>query len=250
MEPTKRVMFISTKETLITNGVVNKLKGAGLEPYYVYNRDQLIAHSKEEHRAVVYYMDDDVSELEELHTTLDELSSKNGGRIICVGSQAQYDTFLDHFSQLHVAGFFERPLNMDRFLKCVTEGAVSKANLKKRILIVDDDASYRQLVREWLKEKYDVSMANGGTQAIALLSKKEVDLVLLDYEMPIVPGPQVMEMIRSLPQAAELPIVFLTGKDDEMSIRRVLELHPAGYLLKTVSDAELLKKVESVLAGA
>lgn len=249
METTNKVMFISTKETLITNGLINKLRGEGLEPYYVYNVEQLVAHAEEEHCAVIYYMDDGVDNLAELHTTLDELCAEYGYKVVCVGSQAQYDTFLEDFTATRVAGFFERPLNMEQFLKCVAAGPVS-ANRKKRILIVDDDARQRQLVREWLKGTYDVSMANGGPQAIAVLSAQECDLVLLDYEMPIVSGPQVMEMIRSLPQGKKIPIVFLTGKNDEASIRRVLQLHPAGYLLKSVSSAELMKKVEDVLAGA
>jgi len=249
METTKKVMFISTKETLITNGLINKLKGAGLEPYYVYNSEQLVAHSEENHCAIIYYMDDDVTGLGELHATLDALCAEYGKKVICVGSQKQYDVFLGDFTPTRVAGFFERPLNMELFLKCVVEGP-GNPNRKKRILVVDDDVRQRQLVRGWLKEKYDVSMANGGPQAIALLTAQECDLVLLDYEMPIVSGPQVMEMIQSLPQGKDLPIVFLTGKNDEASIRRVLELHPAGYLLKSVSDAELLKKVEDVLAKA
>ncbi|MBO4915611.1 MAG: response regulator [Oscillospiraceae bacterium] len=244
---TKKVMFISSKETLITNGLMNKLRGAGLEPYYVYNVEQLVAHSEEDHCAVIYYLDDDVAELSELHTTLDELCAEYGKKVVCVGSQAQYDAFLTDFTSTRVAGFFERPLNMERFLKCVLEGP-GNANRKKRILIVDDDMRQRQLVREWLKGTYDVSMANGGPQAIAVLSAQDCDLVLLDYEMPIVSGPQVMEMIRSLPQGKDMPVVFLTGKNDEASIRSVMELHPAGYLLKTVGEADLLKKVEDVLA--
>ncbi len=248
-EPTKRVMFLCTKETLITNGLMTKLKREGLEPYYVYDLDQLVAHSEEDHCAVVYYMDDDVRDLAELHTTLDELCAEYGRKVICIGSQAQYNIFLGNFTSTHVAGFFERPLNMELFLKCVVSGP-SSANRKKRVLIVDDDMRQRQLVREWLKGTYDVSMANGGPQAIAVLSAQDCDLVLLDYEMPIVSGPQVMEMIRSLPQGRDVPIVFLTGKNDEASIRTVMELHPAGYLLKTVSEADLLKKVQDVLAGA
>ena len=246
---TTRVMFICTKETLITNGLMTKLKKEGLEPYYVYNVEQLIDHSEENHCAVIYYMDDDVSELSELHLTLDELCAKYRKKVVCVGSQEQYNIFLGDFTTTHVAGFFERPLNMELFLKCVLDGP-SSANRKKRVLIVDDDVRQRQLVREMLKGKYDVSMANGGPQAIAVLSAQDCDLVLLDYEMPIVSGPQVMEMIRSLPQGKDLPVVFLTGKNDEASIRSVMELHPAGYLLKSVSEAELLKKVETVLAEA
>lgn len=93
-------------------------------------------------------------------------------------------------------------------------------------------------------------MANGGAQAIRLLSKQECDLVLLDYEMPVASSPQVMETIRAIPKATWIPIIFLTGKDDVESVRKVLSLSAQGYLLKTVNEATLLKKVEDVLATA
>ena len=68
---------------------------------------------------------------------------------------------------------------------------------KKSVLIVDDDPQYLTLVREWLKSDYKVSMANSGLQAIKWLGKNKVDLILLDYEMPVTSGPQVLEMLRS-----------------------------------------------------
>lgn len=108
---------------------MTKLKREGLEPYYVYNVEQLITHSEEEHCAVIYYMDDDVSELSELHLTLDEHCAKYRKKVVCVGSQEQYNTFLGDFTSTHVAGFFERPLNMELFLKCVIDGP-SSANRK------------------------------------------------------------------------------------------------------------------------
>ncbi len=241
----KKVMFISTKETLITSGLMNKIKASGREPYYALTAEEISAGADEGTGAIVYYMNDDAEKYEKVHAALDELCECSGKRVICIATKEQHDILVKSMNPLNISNFFERPLNMDRFLECVAEETRGKK--KRRVLIVDDDASYRQLVREWLKGSYEVSMANGGTQAITILSSKEFDLILLDYEMPIVPGPQVMEMIQSLPQGKDLPIVFLTGKNDEASIRRVMELHPAGYLLKSVSAADLLKKVADVL---
>ena len=249
MEENKKVMFVSTKETLITNGLLGKIKAAGREPFYAYSMADVTAHTGDLPGAIVYYMDDDVAECATLHSAIDELCEAAGLKVICVGTKEQYDAFLKNFAAERVADFFTRPLNMDAFIKCVLDGGAGTAAQRKRVLIVDDDTAYRQLVREWLKGRYDVAMANGGSQAIAILSTQKCDLVLLDYEMPIVAGPQVMEMIRELPETGNIPIIFLTGKDDEASIRRVLELHPEGYLLKTVTDEALLKKVEEVLAG-
>lgn len=245
MEILNNVMFVSTKTTIITDGIMAKLKGLDRVPYYVKSAAEITADANDKTGVIVYYMNDDVKAYWSLHEAIDNYCTRYGRKVICIATKEQYDEMTKAIDPQHIASFFERPLEMERFLRCVMDE--TKGRKKKRVMIVDDDMRQRQLVRECLKEKYDVSMANGGTQAIAMLSTQECDLVLLDYEMPIVPGPQVMEMIQSLPQGRDLPIVFLTGKNDEASIRRVMELHPAGYLLKSVSAADLLKKVSDVL---
>lgn len=70
------------------------------------------------------------------------------------------------------------------------------------------------------------------------------DLILLDYEMPVISGPQVLEMIRSETKVDSIPVIFLTGKGDRESVMKVLELKPDGYLLKTTDKAALLKSLE------
>ena len=74
-------------------------------------------------------------------------------------------------------------------------------------------------------------IVTSGMQAISFLMKKSVDLVLLDYEMPVTTGPQVLRMLRSEPDTANLPIVFLTGISDEESVKQVIALKPEGYIL-------------------
>ena len=115
---------------------------------------------------------------------------------------------------------------------------------RKSILIVDDDVSYMSMVMDWLKEKYRVATVNSGMQAIKWLAKNHADLVLLDYEMPVTTGPQVLEMIRSDDTLADLPVMFLTGKSDKESIMNVLSLKPAGYQLKSNSKEQLLLNIE------
>lgn len=248
MEILNNVMFVSTKTTIITDGIMAKLKGLDRVPYYVKTADEITADANEKTGVVVYYMNDDTKQYWKIHEALDSYCTRYGRKVICIATKEQYEELTKSLSPEHIASFFERPLEMERFLHCVLEE--TKGKKKKRVMVVDDDMRQRQLVRECLKGKYDVSMANGGTQAIAMLTTQECDLVLLDYEMPIVPGPQVMEMIQSLPQCKDLPIVFLTGKNDEASIRSVMELHPAGYLLKSVGAAGVLKKVAEVLGEA
>ena len=81
--------------------------------------------------------------------------------------------------------------------------------------------------------------------AIKYLSTNRPDLVLLDYEMPIVDGKQVLGMIRSEVEFADIPVIFLTSKGDKESVMQVMELKPDGYLLKTMPHEQIKKSVDT-----
>ena len=74
-------------------------------------------------------------------------------------------------------------------------------------------------------------------------SWNKADLILLDYEMPVTSGPQVLEMLKSEKDTKDIPVMFLTGKSDKGSIVKVLELKPTGYLLKSIKREELIQKL-------
>ena len=119
---------------------------------------------------------------------------------------------------------------------------------KKKVMIVDDDTEYLALVRDWLKDRYQVFMANSGMQAIKQLGTNKVDLILLDFQMPITSGPKVLEMIRSDTETSSIPVFFLTGRNDKDSVMQVVSLKPEGYLLKTIEKQALLAKLEQFFA--
>jgi len=70
------------------------------------------------------------------------------------------------------------------------------------------------------------------------------DLILLDYEMPVISGPQVLEMIRSETKVDDIPVIFLTGKGDRESVVKVLALKPDGYLLKSMERPKLIAAID------
>ena len=129
------------------------------------------------------------------------------------------------------------------------EGSEKRAEDKKKILIVDDDPSYAGMVRTWIKDIYKTTVVTAGMQAITFLLKNHVDLILLDYEMPVVDGPQVLQMLRSEPATADIPVVFLTGVSTKEEIMRVLALKPDGYILKTTPRDDILVYLQKKLQG-
>ena len=116
---------------------------------------------------------------------------------------------------------------------------------KKIVLVVDDSGAVLRNVKGWLEDKYQVVLANSGTMAIKYLSTNRPDLVLLDYEMPILDGRQVLQMIRSEIEFADIPVIFLTSKGDRESVMQVMALKPDGYLLKTLPPEEIRQSVDN-----
>ena len=145
-----------------------------------------------------------------------------------------------------MAAVFERPVNVKELGRQMT-AVVEQEDVrlqKKKILVVDDDGTMLRTIKSWLSEKYQVFMVNSGMSAITFLAKNSVDLILLDYEMPVTPGPKVLEMIRSEASFSDIPVMFLTNKGDKESVMQVVSLKPEKYLLKTMPPAELIENIE------
>ena len=116
---------------------------------------------------------------------------------------------------------------------------------KQKILVVDDSITIQQGMKELLSEDYDVTLAQSGMSAIRSITLDRPDLVLLDYEMPVCDGRQVLEMIRSESELIDLPVIFLTGRTDQESVKKVIALKPAGYLSKYLKPADIKKKIDA-----
>lgn len=119
------------------------------------------------------------------------------------------------------------------------------ADKRHKILLVDDDSTFLEVSSGWLKKygKYDVAIVNSGPHAIDYLDKYEPELILLDYEMPMMDGPTVLSKLRQNQRTKHIPVYFLTGKSDRDSIMRVMAMRPNGYLLKTLDQQQLVSRV-------
>ena len=111
--------------------------------------------------------------------------------------------------------------------------------------MVDDSGTMLRNVKGWLEDKYQVILANSGAMAIKYLAINRPDLVLLDYEMPVVDGRQVLEMIRTESEFSDIPVIFLTSKNDRDSIIKVMGLRPEGYLLKNMEPEKIVAEIDN-----
>jgi hemerythrin-like metal-binding protein len=115
---------------------------------------------------------------------------------------------------------------------------------KPKILIVDDSMTIRQGMKELLCNDYEIALAKSGMSALQSISLDKPDLILLDYEMPVCDGRQVLQMIRSEESFANLPVIFLTGRTDPESVKKVISLKPEGYLSKYLKHDEIKSKID------
>ncbi len=116
---------------------------------------------------------------------------------------------------------------------------------KKRILVVDDSMVIQKAMQDLLSKDYRVVLANSGVSAIRSMILDHPDLVLLDYEMPVCDGKQVLEMIRSEKELEDIPVIFLTSRADAESVKNVISLKPAGYLPKSMKPDEIKSNIDS-----
>ena len=116
---------------------------------------------------------------------------------------------------------------------------------KERILIVDDEKEIRDLIDIYLKgEGYDTLKAENGEEALNILEKQNVDLIILDIMMPKVNGIEACLRIR---EEREMPIIMLSAKSEDMDKILGLNTGADDYLTKPFNPLELVARVKSQL---
>src|SRR5580698_3500368 len=120
-----------------------------------------------------------------------------------------------------------------------------------RVLLADDDAILREIAGAVLRDAgFVVQTVGSGDAAVAACALRMPDIALLDVEMAQGDGYQACTNIRSLPGAADLPIVMVTGCDDTPSIDQASEVGATDFVVKPVNWALLAHRIRYVLRGA
>ncbi|GHS97936.1 response regulator [Synergistales bacterium] len=117
----------------------------------------------------------------------------------------------------------------------------------KKILLVDDNVTNLTAGRDILKEKYKVYPVPSAETMFDLLNNVVPDMILLDIEMPDIDGYEAIRRLKSDPALADIPVIFLTAKNDEGSELEGLSLGAIDYVSKPFSAPLLLKRIENHL---
>lgn len=123
--------------------------------------------------------------------------------------------------------------------------AVMNSRTTPHILVIDDDPSICDLVREYLVDNgMRVSVGASGRDLFTLLDREAIDLVLLDLRLPDEDG---MQLARQLRERATVPIVLLTGRSEEADRVMGLELGADDYVCKPFSPREIVARAKAIL---
>lgn len=120
--------------------------------------------------------------------------------------------------------------------------------MSKKILIVDDSASIRQMVETTLKSKgYQVSTANDGQAALDMCKSGQFDFVLTDQNMPRMDGLTLIKSLRQLPQYSRTPVIFLTTEAGDDMKAKGRAAGATGWMVKPFDPDKLLEVAAKVL---
>jgi two-component system alkaline phosphatase synthesis response regulator PhoP len=133
----------------------------------------------------------------------------------------------------------------------MTQAVQAQAGPRAKILIVEDEADIRELIRFNLeREGFAVEEAATGAEALERIKRRIPDLLLLDLMLPGMPGLEVCRALRGGKDTASLPIVIVTAKGTEVDKILGLEMGADDYVVKPFSPRELIARVRAVLRRA
>ncbi len=118
------------------------------------------------------------------------------------------------------------------------------------VLLAEDDPDIQLVARLALKRAgFTVRVVNNGQEALAAIRENPPQVVLLDWMMPELDGPETCRQLKSNPSTANIPVIFLTAKSQEAEIQRGLSLGAAGYVTKPFDALQLGQQVKDIVGA-
>lgn len=243
---TCKILVISSGSGFTADALDNNLKKAGFTTAFCEPVVKTIEAGRVDCDIILLLAGDYIYNAAEALVYIKDITSDDDIPLCVIGYEQELAQIEKYIPEERFRQIFKRPFDAKYIAEELTAiaEAASENRLEKRILLVDDDPTFLKMIQGWLSGKYRITAVKSGMQAITYIAHHVPDLILLDYDMPITPGPQIMEMIRSEFNAIEIPIIFLTGKSDRESIMNVMRLRPQGYLLKTMSRDDIVAAID------
>jgi len=241
----QNILVVSETKSYLVLSVEEQLRKLEYNMIEVEAKIEAISEVKESIDAILLYVEAELSADRTSLVFLRDRAVEEDIPFFVMGDSNDIDDIRDVIPSHVMQQEFPRPIDVKDVVAAVDEYVQNHGkHTKKKILVVDDSGAVLRNVKGWLEERYQVILANSGAMAIKYLALNRPDLVLLDYEMPVVNGKQVLEMIRTESEFSDIPVIFLTSKNDRESITQVMGLKPEGYLLKTMKPEDIVRTID------
>lgn len=130
----------------------------------------------------------------------------------------------------------------------MTRSPSTAATVRPKVLAVDDSKGVRNLVNGVLFPfDCDVSEASNGYNALFMMEQSLPNLIILDINMPVMGGVEMLTMLKSKPKLQSIPVIMLASPTDHAVMDEIKQLGVNGILLKPFNKASLLEMIRSVL---
>ena len=243
----KKVLLIGIQKTFMINAIVVGLEKENYEVVRVDPFPSAIEALSEKPGLYVLYLGDMTPEYAPLFDYLNQQIDSDRFLLYLIGNNEELQLAQAVISKEKIQEIYQRPLDVKLLaqnLNTAVDYSALDESLRRKILIIDDDGAMLRMMKTWLSVKYHVYMASSGKIALSFLAQNPVDLVLLDYEMPVMSGPDVLREIRNTQGIQDTHVIFLTAKDDKESVMKVVRLKPDKYLLKSMPKDKLIGAID------
>jgi CheY-like chemotaxis protein len=238
------LLIISEVKSFFIKVIRDKLKALSFNTDVLQAEMETIHNYTEKLNGILIYADEHLVEQSQAIIYIKDRALADDVPIFVIGDVNEIKTIKGLITQQLLRKEFQRPIDILKVVDTINTFTVTYSQQKK-ILAVDDSGSMLRSVKEWLEGKYNVYLANSAAMAIKYLSLNKPDLVLLDYEMPVVDGKQVLEMIRTETEFADIPVMFLTNRSGKDGFDNVKYLNPEGYLLKSMDSSQIISAINA-----
>ncbi len=244
----KKIQIIMEDLSYLARSFENAFRDSGVQAEVVDVSDASIHITEEKMYAYIIFTGKQLLRNSVNLKAFVDLAIKAHIPLFAIGNAEELDMLWKIVPKNMVITSFVRPIKvLDIAKNIVVQLDIFYSNKRKTILCIDDSGVLLRKMKALLEDKYEVVLVNSGAMAIKFLTLRRPDLILLDYEMPIVNGAQVMQMIREDNDFKDIPIVFLTGKNDLHTVQNIVSLKPEGYILKDTKPKELHETIDRYL---
>lgn len=120
-----------------------------------------------------------------------------------------------------------------------------------KILIVDDSKIIRRILTNILKERdifeHEIIEADDGAEALRIIFENNIDLILLDWNMPKLNGIDFLKTIRKIKKYKNIPVIMITSEAAKYNVMEAIKSGVSEYIIKPINTTKVLKKLDKYL---